>query len=363
MKIPTQTITGTDLTGKQRTLDRSEPPLLSLFQTFLPSTEKYSNTIELYDALPKYYPSPKKMASLREQGKFLNTLERNFKHRGKSYRVQIYPARIEVEDGKFIEYYPTEREQLVEEALRKIATDSLSGVFLNEKAGVQFTLNQLMRELKKYDHSISYPALIEALTICNRTNLTVKSGDGATILQSPIFPTVLIKSRKEWLNEPRDAYCYVQFNPLVTVCLENLSYRQFDYNTSMRLSQPLTRWLHKRISHYYIQANLLAPYKIKATTIIRDSGLITDEKFSRALNTISKCLDDLKNPLPQSNDTPTDSRLTVLLGYNADRISEGRRIVDIQYTLRPSPYFVQEAKLANSRQNKIVELSSPKTKP
>jgi hypothetical protein len=354
MKISLQTVTGTDLEGKKRTLTRSEPPLLSLFQTFLPQEGKYSNSIELYDALPKYYPSPKKMASLRLDGKFLDTMEREFKHRGRTYKLQIHPARVEQEEGRFIEYYPTEREQLVEEALRKIATDSLSGVFLNNNIGVQFTLNHLMREMSKYGHSITYPALLEALTICNRTNLTVKSADGKAILQAPIFPVVLIKNRKEWINKPQDAYCYVQFNPLVTESIQNLSYRQFDYVTSMRLPHPLTRWIHKRISHHYIQANLLEPYHIKATTIIRDSGLITDEKFSRVLNTISKCFDSLTHPLPNTNKETaniTPKNFTILLSYKAEPILDGRRTVDMHYILRPSPFFVEEAKRANARKN------------
>jgi hypothetical protein len=28
----------------------------ALFQTFLPDDERYSNTIDLYDAIPKYFP-------------------------------------------------------------------------------------------------------------------------------------------------------------------------------------------------------------------------------------------------------------------------------------------------------------------
>ena len=40
--------------GKERKLDKWQPGQLSLFQTFLPEDDKYSNTIELYDAIPKF---------------------------------------------------------------------------------------------------------------------------------------------------------------------------------------------------------------------------------------------------------------------------------------------------------------------
>jgi hypothetical protein len=67
------------------TLVRTQPKQLSLFQTFLPETDdKYSNTIDLYDAVPKYFPT-KHMAGRRESGKYLPILEREFEHRGESY--------------------------------------------------------------------------------------------------------------------------------------------------------------------------------------------------------------------------------------------------------------------------------------
>src|SRR5204863_6738817 len=44
------------------------------------------------------------------------------------------------------EFYPTYREELIEEALRKIACDNLNGIYLDNAAGVQFTLYELKKE-------------------------------------------------------------------------------------------------------------------------------------------------------------------------------------------------------------------------
>jgi len=107
--------------------------------------DDYSNTVELYDAVPKYFASKKRMSELRRDGQFLTSLRREFKHRGKSYQVKITPARIEEEDGSEKEYYPSWREELVEEALKKIATDQLNGVYLNDTAGVQLSLFRFVR--------------------------------------------------------------------------------------------------------------------------------------------------------------------------------------------------------------------------
>lgn len=341
-------VTGTDLEGKERMLEKHKPYQMDLFQMLTGPKDKHSNTIELYDGIPKYFTCARTMAAMRIQGEFLRTLTRKFKYRDKEYRLEMSPARVKQQDGRFVEYFPSEREQIVEEALRKIACDGLAGVYLDDKAGVQFSLRQLMRELQKHRHSIKYPALIEALTVCNRTNITVIAADGKTVLQSAIFPVVLIKNRREWEDNPQDAYCYVQFNPLVTASLRSLTYRQFNYVTNMGYKHPLTRWLHKRMSHHYTQADISKPYHIKASTIIRDSGLIEDKVFSRAIRKIERSLDELKTPLKPGE------RETVLINYKEAKTLQDRLILDVVYELTPSPFFVDEVKKANWHSNTLA---------
>ena len=67
-------VRGKDIEGKVRVLEKTYPQQLMLFQTFLPeyaSDDKYSNTIELYDAIPKYVTNPKLVDAMREGGKYL----------------------------------------------------------------------------------------------------------------------------------------------------------------------------------------------------------------------------------------------------------------------------------------------------
>jgi hypothetical protein len=96
-------------------------------------------------------------------------------------------------------------------------------------------------------------------------------------VRDPIFPTLLIASRMDWLAAPQEAKCYVQFNPLVTACINHLTYRQFDYILYMEYKHRLSRWLYKRLAHNYVQASLIHPYTIKMSTILRDSGTHTSE--------------------------------------------------------------------------------------
>jgi len=190
-----QRVTGIDVgQGNAVTLQKSTPTQLTLWQTFLPGdpkTEDYSNTVELYDAVPKYFASKKRMAEQRQDGRFLNSLKQPFRHKGKDYVVKITPARIEEKDGSEKEYYPSWREELVEEALKKVACDQLNGVYLNGVAGVQFTLYELRKELKCRGHDMHLDDLLKSLMICRRAHipavsplLTPVSSRNALLLQS-----------------------------------------------------------------------------------------------------------------------------------------------------------------------------------
>src|SRR5713101_43875 len=136
-------VEGTDIRGNVVILKRTNPAQLSLFQTFLPDDDKYSNTIEFYDAIPKYYPI-KHMGALRIGDTFLRVLTREFEHRGEAFKLTLRPARIVYKDGREQEFFPSFREEIVEEALRKIACDSLNGVFLNDAC--EYHRNRKLRD-------------------------------------------------------------------------------------------------------------------------------------------------------------------------------------------------------------------------
>ncbi len=69
-------VRGKDINGQVVILERTQPRQLSLFQTFLSDEERYSNTIELYDAVPKYFSNHKIMTSMRKSGQYLPILKR-----------------------------------------------------------------------------------------------------------------------------------------------------------------------------------------------------------------------------------------------------------------------------------------------
>lgn len=346
----TAPITGRDVDrGHVVTLQKTYPHQLALWQTYLPGdvdVDDYSNTVELYDAVPKYFASKKRMAELRKDGQFLTSLRRDFKHRGKSYQVKITPARIEEDNGDEKEYYPSWREELVEEALKKIASDQLNGVYLNDAAGVQFTLYELRKELRLRGHSIRLDDLIKSLTICRRATIVISAQDkdeSEVVMDSSIFPVLVIVKRRDWEKNPKRTRCYVQFNPLVTYSINKLAYRQLDYVKFMAFKRQLSRWLHKRLSHNYVQASLTEPYRIKMSTIVRDSALVNAKETRHKMRYIDESLSEL-------------AEREVLINCDKETIKGQRgKIEDIAYTLTPHPAFISQVKKANRRKQHLAE--------
>ncbi len=141
----------------------------------------------------------------------MEPIEREFDCRGQNYRVRIAPARIKDSDGVSRNYFPGKREELVEDALRKIATAG-HGIFLDNEAGVTFTLYQLQQGLKRTGHSYSITQIKEALMVCVGTNLQLTDTGGQDVLASSIFDTIGLQTRENWEGKSEKTRAFVRFN-------------------------------------------------------------------------------------------------------------------------------------------------------
>lgn len=321
---------------------QDKPTQLSLFELLLPSEKPYSNTVELYDFIPKYHWGKVE----RVNGTFLKSLDREFECRGKRYHVNIQPASIKDKNGEEKYYYPSKREELVEDALRKLAVKG-QGLFLDDAAGVTFTLHQLQEELRRNGHSYDKDQIKDALLICAKTNLTVTSEDGSAILVSGLFETLGLQTREDWLSKGQKSKAFVRFNPLVTKGIKARQFRQFNYETSMSYKNVIARQLHKRMSHHYTQASIMHPYSINLTTIIRDFGLTAYERLSHNLRDVEIALGEMKEK-------------EVVLNFIVDKTldsSQRNKMTESKITITPHPKFAGEVMRANKHYADVVQLS------
>lgn len=328
--------------------EQSQPLQMSLF-SFLDlkpaDQQRYSNTIELYDFMPKYYWGKVE----RIGGEFLRVLKRQFEWNHIQYKIEIAPAVITDRDGVERYYYPSKREELVEDALRRLAATE-KGVFLDDRAGVTFTLYQLQQELKKNGHNYNIRQLKDALLICNRTHISVTTEDGKQVLGSNMFETLGLQSREDWKGTGQKTKAFVRFNILVSESIKTGEFRQFDYEKSMSYSSVIARQLHKRMSHRFKQASLTTRYTISLSTIIRDFGLT-------AYTWISQNLRDVENALKEMQEK------NVIISYTVEKsfdTGQRNKLIDATFTIAGHPNFNNLVIEANVRKKRIKTTISNK---
>jgi hypothetical protein len=323
---------------------------LTLFE-LLDRDRDYSNSIELYDFIPKYFwgKAPREKA-VKSQKEVLPNLSRDFECRGTQYHVKIKPASIEGSDGISRDYYPSKREELVEDALRKLACEG-AGIFLDDQAGLTFTLYQLHQELKARGHGYKIADLREALYILAETHLELTTADGKAVMKANMFQTLGLKTREDWKGTGKKAMGFVRFNPLVTASIKNLAFRQLDYEKAMSFDSVIARQLYKRMSHHYIQASRISPpYSILLSTIIRDFGLTAYAELRNNLRDVVRALDEMKEK-------------KVIQAYYVEKTHDPQKrnkLVEAKLLIATTEEFIWEMRKANqkARERENVQISS-----
>ncbi len=62
-------------------------------------------------------------------------------------------------DGKYRDYFPSQREEIIEDALRKLGIEG-DGVYLDLYVSVVFTFYKLMMELRRVKHGYNLAEII-----------------------------------------------------------------------------------------------------------------------------------------------------------------------------------------------------------
>lgn len=326
---------------------------LDLFQKFLCNNEderqKLSNAIELWDVVPRYSISRIEMTKMRNSSGHLDLLKRDFDHRGIRYNIQIQAALVEekINNGgvKAIAYYPSANEELVEEALRKLAVDQGHGFYEKEKghSGVVFSLFQLRKELRRSGHARSFSEIKLSLDILSGSSIQIVANmaQGKAFAKCNYLPLVAGVTRRDLESEP-NARWLVQFHPLVTESIDKFFYRQFNYEQLMSYKTQLARWLHRLLIIKYTFASKIKTFEIRYSTIKRDSAMLDNYSRDRAAQ---EACDYSLNELVGDHVISSVKR----------RVETGirRKVMDIVYTLTPSMGFIAEVKAANKRRDPV----------
>ncbi len=318
---------------------------LDLFQGFLCNSgqerDNLSNTIDLWDNVPRYSVSRQAMRKMRTADGFLDLLEITFNWRTNSFKAIIQPARIRGEDGKAQDYYPSANEELVEDALRKIAADQNCGFFdkPNYRSGVVFSLHMLREELKRRGHTRSYQEIVLSLKILSGSLIEIRPDDGHEsefFTRTNYLPALTAVSRRKLKDDP-EAKWVAQFHPLVTQSIDAVTYRQYNYHNMMKHASQLTRWLHKQLALKFTFASFTNQFEVLYSTIKRDSALINYSRERDGIAALDSAFAELQN------------NGVLVMFQKSDLTGPRGKVLDVKYTLHPSSDFVREMKAANKR--------------
>lgn len=331
-------LSGEQMQKKFKEHNHNLPVQLSLF--FLEDKEdesRYSQSIEFYDAIPKYVSGDiKRIADV-----YLPAVTRNFEFRSKMFKVIISPASIVDKDNVEKYYYPSERTEIVEDALRKLMVEG-KGIFLDNEAGVFFTLYALEQELANTGHKISKQELKLQLKILAKSNIEVVDESGKTECVFHPIETLGLK------GEDDETQTFAKFPPLVTRSIKENTYRRFNYDVVMSYQNLIARRLHKRLSHFYIQANLATKYQISLTTLVRDMAITDNSGLPALLQRVEKAL-----KLMVEKD--------VILLYDIEKKYQRGRgrygtLLDAVITIVTSQSFNNEMRISNALKKQAREL-------
>ena len=301
-----------------------------------------TNTISLWDVAPRSIPS--RASDDLKDGKYLKTLERTFTLAGKVYQVTLKPARIKDKNGKEGEQYPGERERLVEWVIRRIAAmRNRISLSAKDEVNVSFSINEVKTELARTGHTYSYYEIVEALTILHQSTVEIirtDVGDDGEIhervISSAAFPQLAFANRGKGR-----AKSTVQFNWLVSQAMMHLDFRQMNYEAVMKMRGPIERWIYMRLNHDVLYHRMNPHMHVIYAREVIDGSALSTKRPRDAMRRITEGMENLK----------ADG---VIKELQCDDIAEGKRKVDIKYTITVSDTFVEETSRSLRRANENI---------
>ena len=353
---------------KYSEFEKTYPQQLDLFSfsnLFESRKKKYSNTVDLYDTMPKYFHGD--VEKIRKDGKYIDIISRDFVFRKQQMIINIYPARILQKNKESKDFLPSQREEIIEDVLRKFATDPNRNEFLDDRLSVKFSLYDLWKELRAIKHPYDYGEIRESLEILSKTNVEVKTINSRVTFASNMFETFGVVNDNDNIIDfddnindyQNDDYSkkiiyFVRFNSLVSESIKNKTWKILNYEQCMKYKKVISRWLHKRISHMFLTNDIELPFNILLSTIIRDSGMTEYSRITDSIIQVQKCLAEMI-------EIGSVDRYDMEKLYSKERKN---KIVDVKFFIFVSSSFYEDMRLnylTIQENDKVKKIISPNT--
>lgn len=320
-----------------------------LFSQFLANDEsEVSNTIEYWERIPKYFISGKEQDKLRTAEGLAQLYSYEYKVKDKKGNIlpcsiDIQPALIKQTDGRGKAFFPTKSEEIIEEVLKKIFTEQNLGIHDPKKAEswVKFSYSMIRRELKNKGCERKYTQIKHSLEIMSKCVLTVYE-NGKETYTGAILQDYCSVDRAEYLTDT-DALHIARFPVFISHAVNALQARQFNYARFLDCEAQLTRWIYKRLINRFVNANYMNDYHFLYSDMKQASGLLRLKNERDNRKKVISALLELKEK-------------GVILSYQSEERKDGRKIIEVKYSVMAHPDFISEQKAANKRENiQVIE--------
>ena len=307
-----------------------------LFGRFVTNNKnEVSNTVEVWESIPKYFLTPRQVEKLRTKTGHADPYKWEFMRDQVPCTVKIHPALIEQKDGSYKAFFPGVTEEFTEEALKKILADQQYGLHDEKEleTWVHFTLRMIQKELNNKGRSRSINEIKHTIEVMSSCLLVYYEND-KEVWRGNILQDLVTVGRKEYLADT-EAHHVARLPLFISLGINRMQFRQFNYPKFMCCDGQLSRWVFKKLIHRYKQANLVNSYHFMYSEL-KNSGLLQQATEDKNRVKAEEGLNELVTK-------------RILMRWEKDVRKQGRRIVDVKYTVYPSSDFVSEQKAANKR--------------
>jgi hypothetical protein len=291
--------------------------------------------LSVYNILPRFLNTERR--EIREMQKGM--VERSYAVRDSHYNLELIGAMIKKPSGERVMVIPTEREEVIESVLMRMAMNQ--GRDIEGLVGVVFTLSELKRELDDIGHCYDFNEIKEALFVLRGAMQNIYNSNGSAMISENYIGGL-------GLNESFSGYrkgtaCYVQMNRYVSEQIRQGDLTIVNYRLINSIKRnPLAKYMLKRLV-YDIQFQKPGTKLMEQSMIemivgagcdIHDNMANNVRRFKRAIDTITKLgviTNTRTKPIKEGK-----FKLDEVLAFNvkSDILNEQRKNLELTQQLR-----------------------------